>query len=83
MEEKNKVFTEDNIMKALLKMTPENKNALLTFNFETLRWIANDTVSAQSAIEGCDKHITGWHRTKDAILEFLDIIHGESTEYDQ
>lgn len=74
------LFTNENIMKTLIKMTPENKDALLEFNFESLRYIANDVESAKNAVENCDKYIVGWQRAKEAIQEFLEKIHEQTTE---
>lgn len=62
MGENNKEFTNDNIMKVLLKMTPENKGALLAFEFEAISCIANDAEYAQKAIENCDKYIDAWKK---------------------
>lgn len=81
MEEKNTelLFTDDDIMKALMKMSPEYKEALLAFGFESLRFIANDTESAKNAVENCDKYIVGWQRAKEGIREFLGKIQEQTT----
>lgn len=82
MEENNTelLFTDDDIMKALMKMSPEYKEALLAFGFESLRFIANDTESAKNAVENCDKYIVGWKKAKEAIYEFFEMIHNQTTE---
>ena len=82
MEENNKefTFTDENIMKALMKMSPENKNELLGLSLDSLIRTANDTDFAQSQINNCDIHITGWLRLKEAIHEFLELIHNQTTE---
>lgn len=74
MVENNKIFTNNDILNTLLKMTPENKEALLMTEFGILRNIVNNTESAQIAIENCDKYIAGWQRAKEAIIELLDKI---------
>lgn len=81
MEENNTelLFTDENIMKVLMKMSPEYKDALLAFGFETLRYIANDTESAKNAVENCDKYIVGWQRAKEGICEFLEKIQEQTT----
>lgn len=78
MEENNKFYTENDIMKVIMQMTEENRIALLSIGFEGLISIANNTESAQNALENCDRHIAGWQRTKEAIAEFVEKKNGQT-----
>ena len=80
MVENEKLYTENDIMKILMHMTPENKIALLSMGFETLINIANNFESAQCALDNCDKYITMWQRAKEAITEFMEKQQEQTTE---
>ena len=67
-------------MKAVLRMTPEKKSSLLEFSFESLNSIANEPEGVKIAIQYCDNSLAEWRKMKDAILEFSEVIHGQSTE---
>lgn len=79
MVENDKFYTENDIMKVIMQMTEENRIALLSIGFEGLISIANNTESAQIALENCDKYIAGWQRTKEAIAEFVEKKNGQMT----
>ena len=80
MVKNEKLYTENDIMKVIMQMTEENRIALLSIGFEALISIANNTESAQNALENCDKYIAGWKRTKEAIAEFVEKKNGQTTE---
>lgn len=80
MAENEKLYTENDIMKILMHMTPENKIALLSMGFETLINIANSSESAQRALDNCDKYIMAWQRAKESITEFMEKQQEQTTE---
>lgn len=80
MVENEKLYTENDIMKILMHMTPENRIALLSMGFETLINIANNSESAQCALDNCDKYIEAWQRAKESITEFMEKQQEQTTE---
>ena len=80
MEENNKFYTENDIMKVIMQMTEENRIALLSIGFEGLISIVNNTEFAQNTLENCDRYIAGWQRIKEAIVEFVEKKDEQTTE---
>lgn len=82
MEENNKefTFTDENIMKALMKTTPENRRNLLAMEYNNLFYIANISEYAQRSLEICDEYIEGYKKIKEGICEFLEKIQEQTTE---
>lgn len=82
MEEKNTelLFTDENILKALMKTSPENRRNLLAMEYNNLFYMANDSECAQRSLEICDEYIEGYRKIKDGICEFLEKIQEQATE---
>ena len=81
MEENNKefTFTDENIMKALMKMSPENRRNLLAMEYNNLFYMANISEYAQRSLEICDEYIEGYKKIKEGICEFLENIQEQTT----
>lgn len=82
MEENNTelLFTDENIMKAIMKTSPENRRYILSISYNDLFSVANSSEYAQNFINVCDEYIEGYIKMKDAICEFLEKIHEQSSE---
>lgn len=82
MEENNKefTFTDENIMRALMKTTPENRRNLLAMEYNNLFYMANISEYAQRSLEICDEYIKGYKKIKEGICEFLEKIQEQTTE---
>lgn len=81
MEENNTelLFTDENIMKALMKMSPENRRNVLALEYNKLFYIANDSEYAQKCIAFLDENVELSLQAKASIQEFLDVIQEQTT----
>lgn len=82
MEESNTdlLFTDENIMKAITKISPENRKYILSIAYNDLFSVANSSEYAQNFINICEQYIEGYTKMKDVICEFLEKIHEQSSE---
>ena len=82
MEENNTelLFTDENIMKAIMKISPENRKYILSIAYNDLFSVANSSEYTQNFINICEQYIEGYTKMKDVICEFLEKIHEQSSE---
>lgn len=74
------LFTDDEIMKALMKMSPEKRRLALAIPYSDLCCVANSTEYAQNFINICNEYIEGYVRVKDSVCEFLGMLQEQTAE---
>lgn len=84
MEENNKIqeikYTEEQVMKALMKMSPELKEALLSNSIASLMTIANDTEFAISVIKKGMEYVKSYTNGVKGILQFIELLSKQEND---
>ena len=69
-----KMYTEDDVMRTIVKMKDNSKKALLKINFDNIHGLANDLEYRKSVVEYFDKAIEQLKQEKEAVNEFVLLI---------
>ena len=84
MEENNKIqktkYTEEQVMKALMQMSPELKEALVSNSIANLMTIANDTEFAISVIKKGMEYVKSYKNGVKWILQFIELLSKQEND---
>ena len=84
MEENNKIqevkHTEEQVMKALMQMSPELKEALLSNSIANLMTIANDTEFAINVIKQGMEYVKSYKNGVKGIIQFIELLSKQEND---
>lgn len=81
MKTKNEIqavkFTRDDILKGLMRLDDNRRQAISNISLEQLSGMVNNPKYLQEVYNNCDTYIVGYQKMKDAIKDFVEMVHIE------